>query len=82
MTKNKKSTAIRQVEPLIYTFRGQRIIVDRDLAGIYGVKTRRLNEQVKRNLVRFPEDFMFQLTEEEAKAWASLRSQFATLKRG
>ena len=70
------------IEGKIYTVRGQRVIVDRDLAGIYGVETRRLNEQVKRNLERFPEDFMFQLTEEEAKAWASLRSQFATLKRG
>jgi len=66
MAKNKKNITISQVEPLIYTIRGQRVIVDRDLSGIYGVETRRLNEQVKRNLAKFPEDFMFQLTEGEA----------------
>jgi hypothetical protein len=82
MAKNKKTTTISQVEPLIYTIRGQRVIVDRDLSGIYGVETRRLNEQVKRNLAKFPEDFMFQLTEGEANDWARSRSQIATMKRG
>ena len=57
--------------------RGQKVMMDRDLAGLYGVSTKRLNEQVKRNLKRFPGDFMFQLTWEESKF---LRSQFATLK--
>jgi hypothetical protein len=52
------------------------------LAEIYGVETRRLNEQVKRNPDRFPEDFMFQLTKEESIFWARSRSQFAILKRG
>ncbi len=67
---------------LIITIRNQKVIVDRDLAEIYGVETRRLNEQVKRNPDRFPEDFMFQLTKEEAILWARSRSQIAILKRG
>ena len=54
-------------------------MLDSDLAELYGVETKRLNEQVRRNPNRFPPDFMFQLTAEE---WESLRSQFATLKRG
>ncbi|MEA2068756.1 MAG: ORF6N domain-containing protein [Verrucomicrobiota bacterium] len=53
------------IEPLIINLRGQRVILDADLAGIYGVPTKRLNEQVKRNSDRFPEDFMFRLTEAE-----------------
>lgn len=57
-------------------------MLDRDLAKLYGVTTKRLNEQVKRNLGRFPEDFMFRLMSEEAKLTQSSRSQFATLKRG
>ena len=71
-----------EIESLIVTIREQKVIVDRDLARIYGVETRRLNEQVKRNPERFPEDFMFQLTTEEAERWLRSRSQFATLKRG
>ena len=63
----------------ILIIRGKRVLLDRDLAILYEVKTKRLNEQVMRNTRRFPEDFMFQLTEEEAKF---LRSQFATSKRG
>lgn len=54
---------------------GQQVMIDSDLAGLYGVPTRRLNERVKRNLVRFPDDFMFQLTPEETE---NLRSQTAT----
>jgi hypothetical protein len=60
----------------ITVLRGQRVILDRDLAAIYGVTTGRLNEAVKRNTKRFPEDFMFQLTREEADR---SRSQIATL---
>jgi len=60
----------------IYTLRGKQIMLDEDLAELYEVTTKRLNEQVKRNSDRFPEDFMFQLTEKE---YESLRSQFATL---
>ena len=52
-------------DSLIYIIRGQKVMLDEDLARIYGVQTRRLNEQVKRNLARFPKDFMFQLTEKE-----------------
>jgi hypothetical protein len=66
----------------IVAVRGQRVILDADLAALYGVTTKRLNEQVKRNLRRFPRDFMFRLTRSEAKLLAASRSQIATLKRG
>jgi hypothetical protein len=65
------------VEGAIYLVRGQRIMLDSDLAAIYGVTTKRLNEQLKRNRKRFPADFAFQLTSEE---FSNLRSQFATSK--
>jgi hypothetical protein len=55
----------------IYTIRGLQVMLDKDLAKLYAVKTKRLNEQVKRNIERFPSDFMFQLTEEEAKFMVS-----------
>ncbi len=64
------------IESLIRIVRGQQVMLDSDLAMLYGVETKRLNEQVKRNLNRFPEDFMFQLTQDEA---VRLRSQIATL---
>lgn len=64
-----------KVESLIRVIRGQQVMLDRDLAELYGVETKRLNEQVKRNLERFPEDFMFQLTSNE---FDNLKSQFAT----
>ncbi len=67
---------VEQIENMIFTIRGVQVIVDRDLAMLYGVETKRLKEQVKRNINRFPDDFMFQLTIEEAK---SLRSQIATM---
>jgi len=67
------------ITPLIITVRGKRVILDRDLATLYGVPTFRFNEAVKRNRNRFPEDFMFQLTRDEA---ASLTSQFAMSKSG
>ncbi|MDW8849535.1 ORF6N domain-containing protein [Flavobacterium sp. MMLR14_040] len=63
----------------IYFIRNQKVMLDGDLALLYGVETKRLNEQVKRNLSRFPEDFMFQLNDNEHN---SLRSQFATLEKG
>jgi len=66
---------LKPVEPLILTLRGQKVILDADLAEVYGVETKRLNEQVKRNTDRFPEDFMFQMTRAE---WNCLRSQIAT----
>ena len=63
----------------ILLIRGKKVMLDKDLAKLYGVGTKRLNEQVRRNKARFPEDFMFQLTEEETD---SLRSQNATSNRG
>lgn len=76
----KKGTALLPIERITHSIRvlrGQRILLDSELAELYGVATKRFNEQVKRNLARFPADFMFQLTAQEAE---SLRSQFATLK--
>ena len=64
-----------QIEPLIRTIRGQQVLLDSDLAILYGVETKRLNEQVKRNIERFPDDFMFQLTKVEL---INLKSQIAT----
>jgi hypothetical protein len=74
--------ASEPVESLIFAIRGQRVILDADLARIYGIPTKRLNEQVRRNADRFPPDFLMQLTLEEAKGLRRLRSRFATLKRG
>ena len=75
-----------QIEKKIFVIRGVQVMIDRDIAELYGVETKRLNEQVKRNILRFPEDFMFQLTQEEAECWMSQnaisncsRSQIATL---
>jgi hypothetical protein len=70
---------VDQIEPLIVTVRGQKLLLDTDLAALYGVSVKRLNEQVRRNKKRFPADFLLRLTQEEMEA---LRSQFATLKRG
>src|ERR1700747_3636589 len=68
-------TDLALIEQRIYTIRGLRVILDSDLAALYGVPTKRLNEQYRRNRKRFSEDFAFQLTVEEAN---SLRSQIAT----
>jgi hypothetical protein len=68
-----------RIEKAILWIRGQKVMLDRDLAELYEVSTKRLNEQVRRNLTRFPDDFMFQLTEEEAE---TLRSQNATSNKG
>jgi hypothetical protein len=70
---------LERVQSKILLIRGQKVIVDSDLARLYGVPTKRLNEQVKRNIERFPPDFMFELTDDEV---ASLRSQFATSNQG
>ena len=66
---------MERVADRILSIRGHRVMFDADLAELYGVPTKRLNEAVRRNAARFPEDFMFQLTAEEAE---TLRSQFAT----
>jgi hypothetical protein len=63
---NKKSVvSVEQIESWIFLIRGQKVMLDADLAELYGVVTKRLNEQVRRNIERFPEDFMFRLTAEE-----------------
>jgi hypothetical protein len=69
----------KHIEESILLIRGQRVMLDRDLAALYGVETKGLNRAVQRNAERFPPDFMFQLTADEAD---SLRCQFGTLKRG
>ena len=66
---------IHRVEDTVHLIRGQRVMLDSDLAKIYGVSTKRLNEQLRRNRARFPSDFAFQLTREEFR---NLRSQIAT----
>jgi hypothetical protein len=71
-----------QIQSHILVIRGLRVMLDADLARLYGVTPKRLNEQVKHNLRRFPDDFMFQLTPGEAEAVRRSRSQNATLKRG
>jgi hypothetical protein len=70
---------IERIERSILLLRGHKVLLDADLAALYGVTTKRLKEQVRRNRSRFPEDFMFELTSEEV---ASLRSQFATSNKG
>ncbi len=81
MTDSPIRQAAAVIPQRIVTFRGQKVILDADLAALYGVPVKRLNEQVKRNISRFPEDFMFRLTAAELKtesAPAGNRSQFAT----
>lgn len=75
---NNNAIVLREetLRSLIYTVRGVQVMLDSDLAELYGVESRRLNEQVKRNIERFPESFRFQLTQAE---YDSLMSQFATL---
>ena len=79
----KKETLLMVPDELImskiYFIRGQKVMLDRDLADLYQVETKRLKEQVRRNIERFPKHFMFELSKEEAEV---SRSQFATLKRG
>ena len=70
---------IERIQRCIYLIRGYKVLLDMDLAELYGVSTKRLNEQVRRNIERFPADFMFQLTGDETER---LRSQFATSKQG
>lgn len=66
---------LENIQQCIYLIRGQKVMLDKDLAELYGVSTKRLNEQVRRNKKRFPADFMFQMTVAELGNW---RSQFAT----
>ena len=74
-----QAVLVERVERRIYMIRGHKVMLDSDLAELYGVKTEVLNQAVKRNQERFPQDFMFRLTAEEAE---SLRSQFVISKQG
>ena len=73
---NAKMRIIRSIQNRIYEIRGERVMLDRDLATLYEIETKRLTEAVKRNIKRFPKDFMFQLTNDE---WESIRFQIETL---
>ena len=70
------------IASLVRSLRGEKVLLDADLAPLYGVRTKALNQAVKRNLERFPVNFMFQLTVSEAEALTPSRSQTVTLKRG
>jgi hypothetical protein len=77
MRKTNSSLPVERIENRILIVRGQKVLLDRDLAALYGVETRRLVEQVKRNILRFPSDFMFQMNKNEFEKW---RSQIAMSK--
>jgi len=79
MGKKSSIVPIERIQQCIFLIRKQKVMLDSDLAALYGVTTSRLNEQVKRNIERFPDDFMFQLTKEE---FDNLKSQFATSSSG
>lgn len=75
MYTNQIMVADEAIMSKIYVVRGYKVMIDRDLAGLYGVETKRLKETVRRNLTRFPEDFMFQMSKAEFENW---RTQFAS----
>jgi len=75
----KPAVSVQRIENLIYMIRGHKVMLDTDLAELYGVETRALKQAVRRNKKRFPDDFMFELTKEENR---SLRSQNVILERG
>lgn len=78
MEENAEIMTLESVQSRVYVIRGQQVMLDYDLAEIYGYEVKRLNEQVKRNIARFPEDFMFRLKKEESPE-NCLKSQFVTL---
>jgi len=88
MSESRSLIAPKRIQDAIQIIRGERVMVDRDLAPLYGVTTKVLNQAVKRHRDRFPADFMFQLAMDEAQNWwreatnQRLRSQIVTLKRG
>lgn len=79
LTISNLDVSVQFIERRIYLIRGYKVMIDEDLADLYGVPTKALNQQVQRNFTRFPEDFMFRLTKNEAEA---LRSQIVTSKAG
>ncbi|MFC2079926.1 ORF6N domain-containing protein [Bacteroidota bacterium] len=76
----KASDVTRKIDRAILIIRGQKVMIDSDLAEIFGVRTKRLNEQVKRNINRFPKDFMFQLTTEEKQEVVAICDHLERLK--
>src|SRR6266550_1473248 len=82
MPKKSIVQSLPELETLIYEIRGQKVMLDSDLARIYGVPTKAFNQAVKRNVDKFPADFMFRLTAREARELQRSRSQIVTLKRG
>lgn len=76
------SAPLESLEPIIHTIRGERVILDADLARLYGVETRVLNQAIRRNREKFPPDFVFELTLAEAEQLRRLTSQIVILKRG
>ena len=81
MSEKTQELSSAQLERLIHEIRGQKVMLDSDLARLYGMPTKRLNEQVKRNQARFPEDFMFQLTRQELASARNVESHETTLNR-
>ena len=79
MPSQKLALPIEAIDDLIREVRGQNVILDSDLARVYGASTKAFNQAVKRNLARFPEDFMFQLNREETEALMASRSQIVTV---
>src|SRR5258705_4797833 len=79
LTISSLTVSVQLIERRIYLIRGQKVMIDEDLAELYGVPTKRLNQQVSRNRKRFPDDFMFRLNKTEAE---NLRLQFATSRSG
>ena len=80
MSNENKLTAVGNIKNMIFSFRGIQVMIDRDLAELYGVPTKRLNEQVKRNLNRFPDSFRFQLTDNEKIELVAICDRFKKLK--
>ena len=76
----KKGIALKVIEQRIFSIRGQKVMIDRDLAQLYGVETKYLNRQVKRNAQRFPREFMFQLTKKEREELVTNWHRFQTIK--
>ena len=80
MENQNKIISVESIKNMIFSFRGLQVMIDRDLAELYGVSTKRLNEQVKRNLIRFPESFRFQLTDSERSELVANCDRFEKLK--
>ena len=74
------SFPVNEIESLIFTLRGLQVMLDRDLAELYGVEVKRLNEQVKRNIERFPDNFRFQLNDKEFNELVAICDRFKSLK--